>query len=99
MKKNLPPTDDAFYQHILHYAYQLFIWWNATTAILNLVDHTDYGYVNGHNMLQPRVMHKAYQHPNYLMPLYVCVRIIVQVHVHRTKQQALYGCMQMWSRN
>ena len=48
MKKNLAPTDDAFYQHIIRYAYQLFIWRNATTAILNLLDPTDYGYVNGH---------------------------------------------------
>ena len=66
MKKNLPPTDDAFYQHILRYAYQLFIWGNATTAFSNLLDPIDSGYVNGHNMLQPRLLTQGVSAPKLL---------------------------------
>ena len=42
--KYLPPTNDAFFQHILQYS--MCIRRNATTAVLNLPHPTDYGYVN-----------------------------------------------------
>ena len=63
MKTNLAPTDDAFYQHIIWYAYQLFIWRNATTAILNLLDPTDYGYVNSNINYQPRLLTQGVSAP------------------------------------
>ena len=71
-KNNHPLTDDAFYQHTWWYAYQWFIWRNATTSVLNLPDPTDYGYVNDDNMLQPRLMTQGVSAPE-LVNAIVCL--------------------------
>ena len=59
----MPSINTSYGLHI-SFAYQ-FIGRNATTAILNLLDQTDYGYVNGHNMLQPRLLTQGVSAPQY----------------------------------
>ena len=39
----LPPTEGSFKQHFLRAMIQARVWYNATTALVNLLQPTEYG--------------------------------------------------------
>ena len=42
--RKLPPTDDSFILHVLRCSYQIMIWMESLTSIVELPSPTDYGY-------------------------------------------------------
>ena len=56
--RTLPPTEDAFYQHVLRVLYQLIVYKNAVKSELNLPPATDYGRKIIDGKLQPVMMTK-----------------------------------------
>ena len=42
--RKLPPTDDSFILHVLRCSYQIIIWMESLTSIVELPSPTDYGY-------------------------------------------------------
>lgn len=54
--RNLPPTEDSFYQHILRAAYQIIIWKNATEVNPEIPNPIDFGWELKNNVYIPKLI-------------------------------------------
>ena len=71
--RKLPPTDDSFSLHLLRCIYQLLIWKGCLTAMLDMPDPTEFGYMvdTDTGLYRPHVMSQSVAPPELLSDL-VC---------------------------
>ena len=64
--KKLPPTDHSFEQHMLRAVYQLFIWRNCTTPVIELPNASEFSFEWVSEILQPKPMNQPAAAPELL---------------------------------
>ena len=71
--KKLPPTDDSFLLHMLRCTYQLLVWKGCLSAMQQLPDPLEFGYIidSESGLLVPQLMSQSVTPPELLSDL-VC---------------------------
>ena len=71
--KKLPPTDDSFLLHMLRCTYQLLVWKSCLSAMQQLPDPLEFGYIidSESGLLVPQLMSQSVTPPELLSDL-VC---------------------------